>query len=76
MNAIHRSPYGTYHPAPDSEVAWTVFDVRGSADEMSECDNCGQEESFLWHCLDGGEAYCDACFDALPDKPEIIDCNC
>ena len=40
-STIHRSKYGTYHPAPGAEVAWTVNDTRGYTDGGPACNECG-----------------------------------
>lgn len=40
-NQIHITKYGMHHPAPNSEVAWIVNDVRGYADIGPQCDECG-----------------------------------
>jgi len=39
-NSIHISKYGTYHPAPDADVTWTIHDTRGYLDGGSPCDEC------------------------------------
>lgn len=89
-DTLHRTKYGTYHAGPGSDVAWAVNDTRGYMDEGPHCDGCGgcdyskesceAEEcaglSFAYVCLDGGESYCEECFDKLTDKPEIVECNC
>ena len=38
---IHRDQMGCYHPAPDSEIAWTVNDTRRYIDSGPYCDKCG-----------------------------------
>ena len=109
-NRLHVSKWGTYHPDPGSEIAWTVNDTRGSSDTGPSCNECGDCEcldcecgskeraclceneecekdretgetyciglSFAYHCLDGGECYCQDCFDKLDDRPEIVPCDC
>ena len=40
-STIHISKHGTYHPAPESEEAWTVHDTRGYLDGGPPCDECG-----------------------------------
>lgn len=38
---VHVTKYGTYHPDPRAEVAWTVHDTRGYIDPGPACDKCG-----------------------------------
>ena len=134
MPRIHRDRMGCYHPAPDSEVAWTVNDTRGYMDTGPSCTECSACEcgcpmecgclcgteaqparepgspacnpdahhadcaladqdglpgwnsanpmddgciglSFAYVCLDGGESYCQECFDKLDDV-EVVPCDC
>ena len=37
---LHISSYGTYHPDPTSNVAWTVNDTRGYVAPGPLCDEC------------------------------------
>ncbi len=39
--SIHCSEFGTYHPDPNAEIAWTINDVRGFLDVGPQCDKCG-----------------------------------
>ena len=41
MSAIHQSRVGTFHPAPDAEIAWMVNDTRGTIDASVACEQCG-----------------------------------
>ena len=50
MNQIHRSSVGTFHPAPGSEVAWTVNDTRGYMDTGPSCSECGDCACEKCHC--------------------------
>lgn len=104
QSTIHVSKYGTYHPKPGDDVAWTVNDTRGYIDGGPACDECGACEcwscggdhidspkececvctgedkecvglSFVYVCLDGGEALCQACFDK-DGTVEVIACDC
>jgi hypothetical protein len=61
MDKIHVTPQGTYHPAPDSEIAWTVNDTRGYTDGGPACDECGACE-------------CDAC-DCGNTAHDCAECN-
>jgi hypothetical protein len=49
---IHRSKYGTFHPADNQDVAWTVNDTRGYIDGGPACDECGACEC-VGPCADG-----------------------
>lgn len=66
-NEIHRSKWGTYHPAPcDSQEhlpangLWTIHDTRGMIDGGPACDECGKCECGI---CEGCQAIppCDAC---------------
>lgn len=52
---IHVSKFGTYHPDPKSEVAWTVNDTRGYIDEGPTCDECGACDCDVPHEIDVDE---------------------
>ena len=47
---IHRSKYGTFHPADGQDVAWTVNDTRGYTDGGPACDECGACECETSDC--------------------------
>lgn len=51
--SIHRSQWGTYHPNPSAEIAWTVNDTRGYMDAGPECYNPDCEDSC--ECYNVGE---------------------
>lgn len=38
---VHVSKFGTYHPDPKADVAWTINDTRGYVDGGPPCDICG-----------------------------------
>jgi hypothetical protein len=88
---VHQSKYGTYHPDPQAEVAWTIQDTRGYIDRGPPCSECGYCDCL---CIDG-DGYiccCDECMgmsfaiiclegEALctlcaEDVVEIIPCDC
>jgi hypothetical protein len=47
---IHKSKFGTYHPNPKAEVAWTINDTRGYIDGGPSCDECGSCDHFEADC--------------------------
>ena len=53
---IHVSTYGTYHPNPAADVAWTINDTRGYIDGGPSCDDCGACECDK--CEKCGETFC------------------
>jgi|ETNvirnome_2_300_1030623.scaffolds.fasta_scaffold01603_9 hypothetical protein len=95
--------YTNTTPTTDNHgCVWSRYDMRGYLDctdccgldrlqrlRLALCDHCGETVSAGWHCLDGGEFYCDDCLESQDieegerehdegccygDKPEGFDC--
>lgn len=47
MATVHRSRWGTYHPNPQEDTAWTINDTRGYIDGGPSCHECNACECMV-----------------------------